>query len=133
MILYIWLMIGIFVFIRGVVITKKINHFIDNSHLIEGKVVELKRRRITSDSVQTFIPIIEYVDIKDGINKTFEADVGLPEGKYLIGDKVEVWYSSESNETNVMVNHWLAKWNGLVVSMFGVLIIFSCGFWYYLN
>lgn len=70
-----------------------------------------------------FIPVVEYIDKNDGAVKIFESTYGFTEGKYSIGDTIEIWYYSDGDETKLMINNWFTKWVGIIFSVLGSIFI----------
>jgi hypothetical protein len=101
--------------------------YIRNSVVITGKVVDIKKEyfspSLDGGSMPTFIPIIEYVDLRDGNVKKFESNTGFPDGVYSINDKIEVRYYYDEDETELFINNWLAKW-GAPTFLISIGIIF---------
>ncbi|APH04160.1 hypothetical protein A9C19_05055 [Bacillus weihaiensis] len=109
------------------------NNLIRKSVLIKGKIVDFKKKRIRKGTgIQSFIPIIEFVDENDGSVKTFESNSGFTEGKYSIGDILEAWYCSNGDETELIINNWFTKWVGIIFSIIGIILIISWGLWFIL-
>ncbi len=113
----------------------KTRNLIRKSAIIKGKIVDLKMERIGvgASRIETFIPIIEYIDENDSSIKIFKSNYRFPEGKYSIGDMLEIWYYSDGDETELMINNWFTKWVGIIFSVIGfsILIIGGICFFFY--
>lgn len=122
-------------FIVGLMHFFKTRNLIRKSAIIKGKIVDLKMERIGvgASRIETFIPIIEYIDENDSSIKIFKSNYRFPEGKYSIGDMLEIWYYSDGDETELMINNWFTKWVGIIFSVIGfsILIIGGICFFFY--
>jgi hypothetical protein len=130
MLSFIGLIAGIYVFIMGFVHLKRAKKLVRDSVIIKGTIVDLKKETIRqgTNKIYTFIPIIEYVDEKDSVIKRFESHTGYIEGKYSIGDILEIRYNSNGEKTELLINNWFSKWGVPTGAIcIGGIFIIICG------
>ncbi|MGM0879212.1 MAG: hypothetical protein ACQEWV_32400 [Bacillota bacterium] len=124
---FVALLVGVTFIVQGIVLFKRTNNIISKSVLFNGKIIELKKRRIIVGSgIVSFIPIIKHVE-GDGTVKIFESNSGFREGKYSLGDHIEFWYNPNDDGTKVIINNWLTKWIGVIISFIGIVSIIIWG------
>jgi hypothetical protein len=116
------LLIGSLLLIVGILRFFKTVSIIRNSISIQGVIVHLKKGR-RFDGIQTFYPIIEYYDQHNDTTGSIETDVGFPEGKFLIGQKIDIWYSTDGKKQEFLIKSWFVKWGGLLCAGIGIILI----------
>lgn len=123
--------LGFCAFLQGLLQLIRTKYLLRHSTLIKGTIIELKQDTLGTgvNSVQTFIPIIEYEDMISGTFKTTESNAGYMKGKYAVGDVVELRYYKNGTQPELLMNNWFAKWGAITAFItVGLFFMIFSGF-----
>ncbi len=112
LILFIFLIIGIFLLIWGILVFLNEKQFIFEAIKTTGKVVDFEKKSVgtpgTGNKGPAFFPIVSFTS-QDGEVITFTSNSGANYYLYDVGEEVEVVYSS-SNPRQAKIYSFLSIW-----------------------
>ena len=99
---YLYLILGVLMFLGGLYITKSTSDFIDNALSANGTVIELIRKE------DSLYPIVSFQDKTEKLH-TFESNFGCSPACYKEQEQVTVLYS-DSNVKQPKISGFLSLW-----------------------
>jgi hypothetical protein len=118
---YVFLALGPFLLITGLIILIKRRKFVKESTVINGVVSEIKIG-IVRRNRKAYYPVVRYFDPVTASEETYESNTSYEASSFRIGDKVELRYLNNGMKKQLCINTWFGIWGlSFMLILFGLI------------